>query len=929
MCAARFSIGIDLGTTNSALAYAPLNGDAPPETLPIPQWETPETLIEVPMLPSFLYLPEDALAQRLRGKVPETQAWIVGRLARRGAAEMPGRVVRSAKSWLCHHTADRAAPILPWGSEDIGPDQKISPVRASALILNFLRGVWNNRFADCAFDDQEVTVTVPASFDVAAQKLTLAAAEEARFRGSVKLLEEPQAAFYCWLEQHPDAEPLWAEAGAQGVQSRHVLVVDIGGGTSDFSLFEVRPGAPGWIPDIRRVAVSEHILLGGDNIDLALAVLLETRLSGGERGHISGPRWDQLVALSRDLKEKALSGGATTANDQFAVALPSRGSGLIAGAQTANLARDEVERLVLDGFFPLCDARARPYRRRGALQEWGLPYATDSAVTHHLADFLRERPRVDAVLFNGGSLDAAMLRERLLDQIAAWQEGARPIELENAEPDLAVARGAARFGKLLHGQSRRIAAGAARAVFLQVQTAQDEQKTPALMCVLPRNAGAEQVFDIDLPGLEVRTDRAVSFQAWSSTRHGRCRAGEVLSGGVEAFYRLPPLQTIIRTVDGQSGCNRSVPVRLAAKMNALGLLQISCVSTDPSIQHSWPLEFNLRPQEQGDAGSGGQPEAPPVEPNATTEARQAAHERIANTFSKPTPKSERLTANSLLKHLERSFGLARHEWNAALLRDLWPLLNERMAGRQLSVEHEEAWLALAGFLLRPGFGFIGDALRMDELWRLHDAGLCFPGKRSKVQENILWRRVAGGLPLDRQGTLLAGELNALRSGRASPELIRLAGSLERLPRQTKADLIENFIRQALQRIEVKQHCAPYLAALGQLLNRAPFHAGPESVVPPEMVARTYAAFQDLDWAEAELLELHMLFLRAARVVGDRSLDVPKSLRNQIATKLERADVAPSRTGTIKAFTPVGRAERSTLYGESLPPGLLLGQDAER
>ena len=189
---------------------------------------------------------------------------------------------------------------------------------------------------------------------------------------------------------------------------------------------------------------------------------------------------------------------------------------------------------------------------------------------------------------------------------------------------------------------------------------------------------------------------------------------------------------------------------------------------------------------------------------------------------------------------------------------------------------------------------------------------------------ILWRRVAGGLTPNRQETLLAGELNAIHSGRASPELIRLAGSLERLPRQTKADLIETLITQALQ------HCAPYLAALGLLLNRSPFHAGPESVVPPEMVAPTYAAFQDFDWAEAELLELHMLFFRAARVVGDRSLDVPKSLRNQIDT-MERAGVAPGRTGSIKAFTPVGRAERSTLYGESLPPGLLLGsrQDVER
>ena len=208
---ARFSIGIDLGTTSSALAYVPLTGDAQPEVLAVPQWETPDALVEAPTLPSFLYLPEDALAAQLRGKVPGTQEWIAGRLARRRAGETPGRVVRSAKSWLCHHAADRSAPILPWGSEDLAPAQKISPVQAAALILNYLRGAWDSRFArsDCAFDDQEITITVPASFDAAAQRLTLNAAEEAGFPSSVRLLEEPQAAFYCWLERHSSAEPLW------------------------------------------------------------------------------------------------------------------------------------------------------------------------------------------------------------------------------------------------------------------------------------------------------------------------------------------------------------------------------------------------------------------------------------------------------------------------------------------------------------------------------------------------------------------------------------------------------------------------------------------------------------------------------------------------------------------------------------------------
>jgi molecular chaperone DnaK (HSP70) len=927
---ARFSIGIDLGTTSSALAYVPLTGVAQPEVLAVTQWDTPDALIKAVTLPSFLYKPEDAIITQLRGRVPGTQGWIVGRLARRRAGETPGRIVRSAKSWLCHHAADRSAPILPWGSEDLAPVEKISPVQAAAIILNYLRSTWNSGFAGYGdtFDDQEITITVPASFDAAAQRLTLTAAEEAGFPNRVRLLEEPQAALYCWLEQHSAANPLWEEPGGHNANRRHVLIVDIGGGTSDFSLFELRRGASGGVPDITRVAVSEHILLGGDNIDLTLAVLLERRLVG-ERGQIAGLRWDHLVASCRDLKEQAFSGVAS-ADERFTVTLPSRGSSLVAGTQTATLARDEIERLVLDGFFPVCKASARPYRTQAGLRDWGLPYAADSAVTHHLADFLRDRPRVDAVLFNGGSLSATVLRQRLLEQIAAWQGTTHPNELENAVPDLAVALGAARFGKLLHGHSGRIAAGAARAVFVQAQAAPasaDQAASPALVCVLPRNAPAEEVFDIDLPGLEVRTDQLVSFQACSSTRHGRCRAGDVFPWEAEVFHMLPPLQTIINTGNGPDARpDRTVPVRLAAKMNTLGLLQISCVSTDPLTPQSWPLEFNLRPHECSNGAAGTAPASERSAANATVENQQAARGHIATTFTRPAPKSGRLTANAILKDLERILGLPRHEWNVALLRNLWPVLNNQTIGRKLSVEHEETWLTLAGFLLRPGFGFAHDGLRMDELWRLRNTGLCFPGKRNKVQECILWRRVAGGLTAERQDMLLGAELNGIHMGRASPELVRLAGSLERLPQDTKADLIQTFIAQALQRVEARQHCAPYLAALGLLLNRAPLYAGPETVVVPEFVARAYAAFRDLDWADAELPEMHNLFLRAARVVDDRNLDVPKSLRNQIARKLENAGVTVVRTKTIKSFTPAGRLDRTILYGEALPPGLVLGAD---
>ena len=244
MAHARFSIGIDLGTTNSALAFAPLVGEATPEILLVPQWESLAGLAEEPTLPSFLYLPEDAVAAHFRAKSIGAGQWIIGHFARAKAGETPGRVVHSAKSWLCHHSADRSAPFLPWGSTDLTREQKISPIRASALILNYLRGTWNSRFAKAgfAFDDQEITVTVPASFDAGAQRLTIAAAEEAGFPDGVRLLEEPQAAFYCWLQRHDSARELWQRLDDCDAGPRHALVIDIGGGTSDFTVLDQQMG---------------------------------------------------------------------------------------------------------------------------------------------------------------------------------------------------------------------------------------------------------------------------------------------------------------------------------------------------------------------------------------------------------------------------------------------------------------------------------------------------------------------------------------------------------------------------------------------------------------------------------------------------------------------------------------------------------------
>jgi molecular chaperone DnaK (HSP70) len=930
---ARFAIGIDLGTTNSALAFAPLLGEGTSEVLLVPQWEGLASLTEKPTLPSFLYLPEEAVAAHLRGEEVGAGQWIVGLFARMKASEAPGRVVHSAKSWLCHHAADRSAPFLPWGSTVLAREQKISPLRASALILNYLRGIWNSRFAQAgfAFDDQDITVTVPASFDAAAQRLTITAAEEAGFPGDVRLLEEPQAAFYCWLESHDPARELWQRPDNGDAGLRHVLIIDIGGGTSDFSIFEVRLNEQTPDPDIRRVAVSEHTLLGGDNIDLAVAHFLEPRLAGAG-GQLSGPQWDQLVAACRHLKEHALAATGPP-DERFVVALAGRGSGMVGGSQAATVMRAEIESLLLDGFFPFCDAAARPYRTHAALREWGLPYPPDSAITRHLAEFLNDRPRIDAVLFNGGSVRPPLLRQRLREQIGGWQDGFVPQVLENEEPDLAVARGAARFGALLHHRSGRIAAGAAAAIFLEVEGIQatDRQTVrPPLVCVLPQGAAPSQLFEIADLGLKLRTDQLVRFQAYSSTRKSVSRAGDIVSWSEGEFHPLPPLQTIVRTAE-LSGpeAGGMLPVGLTARMNALGLLHISCVSADSAVQQSWPLEFNMREHVQGVAGAPGAGRAreanAPIEPNASADALETARRQIGIVFTQPAnnSKKNKITAATILKGMERILASARSEWNGPLLRALWPALEERRDDRRRSVDHEEAWLIMAGFLLRPGFGIVRDDLRIDALWRVHDDGSCFPGRRIKSQEYILWRRVAGGLTREHQTRLMAGEIDRIRSGRAPDELVRLAGSLELIQHDTKAELVRCFCDIAVTLARAKRHCAPYLAALGLLLNRTPLYAGPETVVSPDLVEHAYQAFQRFDWTTPELLDLQILFLRAARVVDDRSLDLPMPLRGLIASKLEKSGVPALQTAKIKGFVPIGRSDRASLYDDSLPPGLIL------
>ncbi len=916
MARAKFSIGIDLGTTNCAMGFQALDSGPPPEVFLISQWDNLDRFSELSTLPAFLYLPADHEVEQVAGRGTGSGEWIPGRFARTKAAETPGRVVHSAKSWLCHHAVDRSAPFLPWRSEEIPVEKRISPIRASALLLGYLRVVWNARFTgkQANFDEQEITITVPASFDAAAQRLTLDAAHEAGYPGTVRLLEEPQAAFYYWLEQHRNE--FWNYLPKGG--ALYVLVIDIGGGTTDFSIFEINHQSGASLPQIKRIAVGDHLLLGGDNIDLAISHHLEPRLA---KEGLSVTQWNYLAARCRDLKEQCLT---HSSDEFFRVSIPSRGSSLLRGALSCQISRAEVGSIVLNGFFPECSAGDRPARTQAGLREWALPYAADSAVTRYLAEFLQGQPPIEAVLFNGGSLYPEQLRRRLQQQIARWQNGFEPTVLQNPALDLAVALGAASFGTIVHTRAPRIEAAAARAIYLEVQK-RGADKEKSLVCLLPRNAEAEQEFRISQTGFELRVNRPVRFQAFYSTRNPADKAGALVSWNDRDFHGLPPLQTAAR-ITGRAPKDGKLPVSLTARINELGLLRVACVSADPSVRESWPLEFDLRPHLSDDNRPADDGDNADLKRSGIPSAKlELARGRILTLFSRPLDPRDSLTAANLLKSLEKILELPKADWNLTLIRSLWPALSESLAHRSKSIEHEEAFLILAGFLLRPGFGAEGDAERMDELWKLYTAKLAFPGKRLQIQQFVLWRRVAGGLNPERQDSILLPEMSRFQTQKNIPaELVRMAGSLERIGLVHKAEIIQMFLHTARDLIAAKQYCASYLAALGLLLNRTPFYAGPETVVPPIQVERVFEALSGFDWSAPELIDLPAVFLRAGRISDDSAIDLPKTLREKIISKLEKSGIAAAKLKPLRTFLPVVGIERSSLFGESLPPGLIVG-----
>lgn len=600
----KYIVGIDLGTTHCVVAYTEIQKDqdgedSPISIFPIPQVVSPGEIKAGSLLPSFIFLPgpHDVPPGGLTLPWDSAIDFAVGDFARRRGAELPARLISSAKSWLSHSGVDRTQPILPWDSP---PDShRMSPVEASSLLLRHIVKAWNHEIAvddDAArLDRQDIYLTVPASFDAVARELTVKAAHAAGLE-KITLLEEPQAAFYAWLENNRDT---WRK---QVRVNESILVCDIGGGTTDFSLIQVSEES-GELT-LRRVAVGDHILVGGDNMDLALACLVQARLA--EKGvRLDAWQFRGLWHTCRTAKEKLLSNPEQEAEP---VVILGRGTSLIGGTIRTELTAKELESAIVDGFFPLVESTEYPVEKPWVgMREMGLPYEAEPAATRHLARFLGRQSTKEsagqpsdifypsAVLFNGGVMKSELIRQRVMAVLKRWNNEGSLRELTSADLDLAVARGAAYYGLARRGRGIRIRGGAPRSYYIGIESSMPSVPgvpTPMkALCVVP--FGMEEGSDTETREREfgLVVGNPAVFHLLASTVRKEDQAGEIVDDWQGEIGEITTMETALPATDSETG-GSILPVWLLSRLTEVGTLELWCVARDEDRR--WRLEFNLR-----------------------------------------------------------------------------------------------------------------------------------------------------------------------------------------------------------------------------------------------------------------------------------------------------------------------------------------------
>jgi len=906
-----YLVGIDLGTSNSAVAYIDRSkgADAPVLNFPIVQTIRPSDMRPQALLPSALYLqhPDELPAETVALPWDPAPSQIVGEFARWQGSKVPSRLITSAKSWLSHAGIDRTAPILPWGAP---PDiQKMSPVEASARLLLHIRNAWNHAHPEALLENLDVVITVPASFDEIARSLTVTAARRAGFE-KFTLVEEPQAAFYDFTARH--GHNLGAALEAVSL----VLVVDVGGGTCDFTLVQVEDGER-----LRRIAVGDHLMLGGDNMDAAVARKAEEQMTAGGR-KLTPTQWSELVQASRIAKESLLSANAP---DSYYLSVVTEGGRLIGGSMSAKILRDDVERIVLDGFFPHCDPTDLPRRTtRVALQEFGLPYASDPAITRQLAAFLQTHiaGRPDAILLNGGVFNSAAVASRLVEVISGWWPAASCIRvLEHESRELAVARGAAWYGMVRHGMGRRIGGGAAHSFYVGLEVKRDEE--PKALCMTPRGHEEGQTVELGNRTFNLMLGTPVQFPLFTSTSDRLVSSGDIVAVTGD-LHPLPPIHTVLKSAEGRTG---HVPVHLRALLTEIGTLELWCVSN--ASEERWRLEFELR----GTAGPARDTIIESMPPHFV-EARRHIEETFATKPPVAAASGAPVKVRQLWRSLEQVLG-PREQWSVPVLREVWSTLQARAGKRRRSADHERVWFQLAGYTLRPGFGYPLDDWRCAQMVEsLFGSGVAFHKEKAVWMEFwIMWRRIAGGLVEERHADMwrfLKPQLEKrLAAHQAKPqpkkqpkprgiqpegldEMVRLAAALEHLDPGEKITLGDWIAPRIASP-------GPWAWALGRIGARFPLYGSVHKTVAPDHASEWLNLLLDAHSRNVE----GALFavVQIARLTGDRARDVDDALRNRVLDAVRRAHAPQSWQSLLLEVVTMETVDQARAFGDTLPAGL--------
>ncbi|MBA2368218.1 MAG: Hsp70 family protein [Candidatus Protochlamydia sp.] len=917
----RYIIGVDLGTTNSAVAYRDIEKPhAPIQMFSIPQLTAIGKIEALAVLPSFCYLFGEnewpAGAFRLPWK--EETSSFVGQFAKSQGSRLPTRLVQSAKSWLCNVASDRHAKILPIVAADTS--QRISPVEASSRYLIHIKEAWNHAHAKAgseeAFEEQDIILTVPASFDEVARTLTVEAARKAGLQ-HVTLLEEPQGAFYSWISQH---EKTWKQLFHPG---ESILICDVGGGTTDFSLIEIQERNEELI--FQRMAVGDHLLLGGDNMDAAVAHYLEEKLKKESSQPLETTQWLQLLAVARQAKE-ALLGPNIKPEDSFAVVLQGAGSSVIKGSLSTAINHDEVRSLLGEGFFFAYELKeALNLKKSRGFRTVGLPYEDDPSIIKHLAQFLKQAgyfepgKSVDHLLFNGGAMKPALFQSRILESLGKWFLKEPPKLLTGSSLDLGVARGAAYYGGVRRGYGISIGGGLPRSYYLELDWKDSSgHMLRKALTLLPRGSEEGQVFQ-PAEVFALRANTPVAFHLLTSHVRLNDLEGDKIDIDEQEIHRLPPIQTILR-FGRQSGQEEQlVPVRLSLALTPVGTLDLWLDSQ--KTNHRWNLEFQLR------SASGHDHSLMTQEKKRQDETFDAGYVEGAKLQLEVLfEASSVVRPGEIMELLEKKLEAPKKDWSLSVLRALFDSLLKLSSGRKLSPEHEARWWNLAGYFLRPGYGFPLDDFRIKELWKiiLGDLKLA-KSQESQIQCAICYRRIAGGLNKGQQAQLGSDLMNFLfdkRTGKLIStrkneayiysEKIRAFASLERLELPVKIRVGDSLIDK-IKRNEAEAYDYWSVARIGA---RHLVYGTAGQVVPKDICEK---------WVK-QLLETSKepaLFavVQLARRTDHREINLSEEMIGQIALAYPEADMQ----ALLSEKRHLSQYEQEQLFGEKLPPGLILDQ----